>query len=268
MKKLLSVFFAFSAVYFYSFTLHSQTITIDTYNTQEPPQGEYDGRTPVKAFEITGGAERVVYFKYELGGNGAWMTHPLVLLVTKDDGTVAYSYPFDPGGSSGIYYAASTPLPEGNYTAKIVEGNDESSVWCKKDFTVSSAMTKVAGSKDVIFCDYADDNWNPIGAVTKIKAGQCINFMVELPASMDLSTVAWEIYKVKKDGTDGDFISELMMTMNTKDNVKHFATTEKLCKFEKKGKYRVYAIDWYKRPVNSTVGNFSDYYAKGEIIVE
>ncbi|MEO8665049.1 MAG: hypothetical protein ABI462_06095 [Ignavibacteria bacterium] len=268
MKKLLSHFFVIAAVCLFSSALYSQTMTIETYNKPEPPKGEYDNRTPVKSYEITGGAEPVVYMNYEVADNGAWETHPLILQITKDDGTIAYSYPFDPGGASGINYATSTPLSEGNYTAMIVEAGDAGSVWCKKDFTVGAAMTKVGGSSNVIFCDYVDDNWNPIGAVTRIKAGQCLNFMVEFPSAMDISAVGWEIYKMKKDGTDGEFISEFTMTMGSHENIKHFATTEKLCKFETKGKYRVYAIDWYKRHVNSTIGNFTEYYAKGEIIVE
>jgi hypothetical protein len=268
MKNILTHLFLFAAVLFTAAALRSQTISIDTYNKQEPAQGEYDGRTPVSSFEISGGVNPVVYFKYELGGNGAWETHPLLLSVIKDDGSVAYSYPFDPGGSSGIYYAASTPLSEGSYTVKITEGSDESSVWCKKDFTVAPAMSKVSGSKNIIFCDYVDDNWNPIGTVTKIKAGQCINLMVELPSSEKIESISWEIFKVNKDGSDGDYITQLMMAMNGPESVKHFATTEKLCFFEKKGKYRVYAINWYDRPVNGSTGNFSKYYAKGEIITE
>lgn len=268
MKKLFSVFNVITALFLFSSGLFSQTISVQTFNKPEPPQGEYDGRTPVTAYEVTDGSNPVVYINYELSGNGAWETHPLLLLISKDDGTVAYSYPFDPGGASGIYYATSTPIPEGNYTVKIVEGSDESSVWCKKEITVAAAMTKVAGSNNVIFCDYVDDNWNPIGTVTKIKAGQCVNFMVELPSAQKLSTVGWAIYKIKKDGTDGEFISELMMGAQNDGGTKHFATTEKLCKFETKGKYRVYAIDWYERQINSTVGNYTKYYAKGEIIVE
>ncbi len=268
MKKFLSVLIAASALMLISVSVYSQTITLDTYNKPEPPQGEYDGRTPVMAYEVTNGSDPVVYVKYELSGNGAWESHPLILLITKEDGTAAYSYPFDPGGASGIYYATSTPIPEGNYTVKITEGSDESSVWCKKDITVTAAMTKVAGSNKVIFCDYVDDNWNPIGTVTKIKAGQCLNFMVELPSAQNISTVGWEIFKLKKDGTDGEFISEFMMGAQNDGGTKRFATTEKLCKFESKGKYRVYAINWDDRQINSTVGNYSKYYAKGEIIVE
>ncbi|MEO8447658.1 MAG: hypothetical protein ABI528_09195, partial [bacterium] len=212
MKKFLTAAFVMAALFLYSLLSYSQEMTIETYNTQEPPMGEYDARKAVSSYEVTNGADPIVYIKYELNGNGAWETHPLMILITKDDGTNVYSYPFDPGGSSGIYYATSTPIPAGNYTVKLVEGSDESSVWAKKDIKVGAALTKVGGSKNIIFCENVDDNWNPIGVVSSIKAGECINLMVELPQAVkNFRTVDWEIFKMNSDGTDAQYVTQLMM---------------------------------------------------------
>jgi len=230
MKNLIPALFIFTIFALSSNVIFSQSISMETYLEKEPAQGEFDNRVPAKSFEIKNGVDPVIYFKYETMANGAWETHPLNLIVVKDDGTVAYNYSFDPGGSSGIYYTSSS-IPEGNYTSKIVDGNDESNVWCKKDFTVSSAMTKVAGSKNVIACDYVDDNWNPIGAVTTFKAGECMNLYVRLPEILEgVQSIGWEIYKVKKNGKE-EFVAELMLNMPTIDNLIQFATTEKICYF-------------------------------------
>ena len=54
--SIISIIFSASSVF-------SQNITIETFNQVEPAQGEYDGRVPVKSFEVNGGVKHVVYFK-------------------------------------------------------------------------------------------------------------------------------------------------------------------------------------------------------------
>jgi hypothetical protein len=134
--------------------------------------------------------------------------------------------------------------------------------------TYATNDTGIDSTRLVVFCDEINDDWNPVNPVMKIKAGEGVNFLVKLKEGLAVTGMVWDIFKVGPDGKDAEpFKDFLMMSSDPDQKFRYWGTTEKTF-FPEPGTYRVYL---YPKNRNSDIhktGNWTDYSAKGELVVE
>lgn len=160
----------------------------------------------------------------------------------------------------------------GDYIARVYDEDDESNIRATAKFTVtqsentSSLLSEGIGNGSLVFCDYVNDDWKAVKPVTKIHAGECINFFLTMKKNIpELDHLSWQAYKIKADGTDDYYVDEVIQTVQN-TNVKYVATEDKVCLFSEKGRYRIYAQSWIG--TSNHPGNLKDYYAKAELTVD
>ena len=230
---------------------------------------------PASEFMGTAKSGATVYIMYETNP-AAWKPDQVVTIqVTKktpDGETYAETKYFKPS------YKPKTPMEKlffysgyaiGEYIIRVVDKDDEKKIYYTGGFTVKMAPDPNNATGTVWACDHVDDNWAAVGAVTRIKAGKCVNLLLKMPKQIDeVAFIGWIVYKVKADGTDGDYVDALQQTIQGV-KLRYFATSDPVCMFAEKGKYRIYANDWYSSNSGTThTGNLTQYYGKMELVVE
>lgn len=134
-------------------------------------------------------------------------------------------------------------------------------------FVFSLSIVKISSAQEFYFCDYVDDNWNPVGASSQFPAGG-INFLTKLNSPVFNTLYMWVIYKIDDQGNDIDFVNEYAMRVDPSTETtgaRFFCTTDKI--YFHPGKYRVYFIYESDKENMFKYGNLKKYLSKGEVTV-
>ncbi len=115
-------------------------------------------------------------------------------------------------------------------------------------------------------CESIDDNWNPIGSVTKIKAGGCIQLFFESKIKLkNCGFMRWGIFKVKADGRE-EYVNQLDQGIGQLELWRRLCYQE--CDaFYEKGHYRIYICTKDDGDAYFGVNN-KNYFSKVDLIVE
>jgi hypothetical protein len=171
---------------------------------------------------------------------------------------------FPLGGRTAVVGFTKTP---GLYTIKIVDEYNENNVALTDQFVVAPdtvgdrAVDNVkAGIGKLMVCSEIDDNWKCVNESNVWDSKKPFNLYVRLPQAISGEVCGWEIYRQKPDGTDGQFVDDLMQ--GTQGRAAYWATTNG--NYLPPGTYTIYSIAWTHR---STTGNLKDYFAKTTLTV-
>jgi hypothetical protein len=126
---------------------------------------------------------------------------------------------------------------------------------------VRAADNIKAGIGKLMVCSEIDDNWKCVNESNVWDSRKPFNLYIRMPEAISGQTTAWEIFKQNPDGTDGQFIDDLMQ--GTQGRAAYWATTNG--NYLKPGVYTIYSINWAHR---ATTGNRQDYFAKTTLTVK
>lgn len=249
----------------------AQAVKLATYDAAQTMKDgrvieEKPGKT-VTAFQQkeTGGAR--VYFVIDITNfSSIKAKYRLELQVYKQkegNEEYAYSYEFMIPKDNGRVWVYSD-FTEGNYVARFLNKDDNSDIYATANFTVgASAIPDYKNNSTFVFCKSVDDNWNPVGQTTKIKAGDCIQFLYKAKDKIHDYFMEWEIVRLKADGTE-EYVNDLLQ--NAGDEPYRYLATDNVCEFSTPGKYRVYLMS--KNEYDSHHGVSDNYYGMAELIVQ
>jgi hypothetical protein len=157
----------------------------------------------------------------------------------------------------------------GEYIARLVDKDNTSDVYGTGDFEVRAANANSRDYKNnskFYACKSVNNDWNPVGETTTIKAGSCIQFLYKADKSQDKIThyfMYWSIRRIKADGSE-DYINDLQQ--NAGDDPWRYLGSGDVCEFSKPGMYRIYLFD--KETLDSHHGTSEEYYGKIELMVQ
>lgn len=258
-----------------SFAVNAQAIRVTTYNAKfvqnnnSTTYGHVIGlpmsAIPQKEF---GGA--VVYWKINIVNYKAIKAkYRLDLKVMQvKDGKESISYKHDlfiptKNGSADMF----SEFTEGTYIIYISDQDHPEDVYSKTTFVVPpQPKPDYKHNSTLVVCKSVDDNWNPIGQTTKVKAGECMNFLYKAKDKVGYSVMIWNVVRVNEEGNE-DYVTHLSQGTTGKP-FRWLATDQGICVFDKPGKYYVYLFqkDTYDTQIKRTEEN-SDYIGKTEITV-
>jgi hypothetical protein len=170
-------------------------------------------------------------------------------------------------------------FPAGSYSIFLVDKDRPDVVFAKRDIVVSANAAKVANvtagagdfpynrSKFKIWTTKSiDDNWKPVGPVSRIKAGTCITLFFDSQDKIkNLGSMRWGIFKLDATGRE--------VYVNQKDQgIGQLAEWRRLSyeecdEFRTPGTYRIYISSKDDADVHSGVNN-KNYFAKADLVVE
>lgn len=172
---------------------------------------------------------------------------------------------FRTGGRTAIFTMTMTP---GLYTVKVVDTFDTDQIALTENFMVNKdtvgdrAVDNIkSGIGKLMVCSEIDDNWKCVNESTTWAANKPFNLYVRLPQAISGQVAGWSIFKQLPDGTDGQFVEDLLQ--GTNGRAAYWATTDghKL----PAGTYTIYSINWANR---ATIGNLKSYFAKTTLVVK
>ncbi len=159
-------------------------------------------------------------------------------------------------------------VPPGTYQMKLVDQFDTDQVALvdtlvvAKDTVGDRAVDNVkSGIGKLMVCSEIDDNWKCVNESNTWKANAPFNLYVRLPQAIAGQVAGWAIFKQLPDGTDGQFIEDLLQ--GTNGRAAYWATTNG--NTLPAGVYTIYSIAWANR---ATVGNLKQYFAKTTLTVK
>jgi len=172
---------------------------------------------------------------------------------------------FRPGGRTAVFAMTLRP---GNYTIKIVDQYNDDRVGLTEQFMVSpdtvgdrATGNIKSGIGKLMVCSTIDDNWKCVNESTTWQANRPFNLYVKLPSAVTGVVAGWSIFKQLPDGTDGQFVDDLLQRIG--DKAAYWATTND--NRLPAGKYTIYSIVWANR---ATIGNLKNYFAKTTLTVQ
>ncbi|MEP6676614.1 MAG: hypothetical protein ABJA78_15740 [Ferruginibacter sp.] len=189
-----------------------------------------------------------------------------VMQVVEGQETISYKLETFIPTKNGYTFAYSQ-FKEGTYNIYVTDQDNPEDIYCKTTFTVPAIpKPDYKHNSTLVVCKSVDDNWNPVGATTKIKAGECMNFLFKAKDRVPGMVMIWNVVKVNKDGNE-EYVNALDQGTTGKP-FRYLATTEGVCSFNSPGKYRVYIFikDDYDTGIQR--GEDSKYMQKTEITVE
>jgi hypothetical protein len=229
-------------------------------------EGQWDVAcvTPARTFEYKGSLKNVIgtmRFTPPLTNNSPRFK----VMVYKGDRMDEYrEVTFNTGGRTAGVAFTMTP---GLYTVKIVDQFDADKIFLTDQFVVAPdkvgdrAIDNVkTGIGKLMVCSEIDDNWNCVNESNEWDSRKPFNLYVKLPQVISGEVCGWEIYKQNPDGTDGQFVDDLMQ--GTQGRASKWATTNG--NYLPPGKYTIYSIAWEHR---ATTGNLNSYFAKTTLTV-
>ena len=159
-------------------------------------------------------------------------------------------------------------VPPGTYQMKLVDQFDTDQVALTdtlvvaKDTVGDRATDNVKSRIGTLrVCSEIDDNWKCVNESTTWKANTPFNLYVRLPQAISGLVAGWAIFKQLPDGTDGQFVEDLMQGTNGRAAYRATTNGNTL----PAGKYTIYSIAWANR---ATVGNLTQYFAKTTLTVK
>lgn len=275
MKSLsIAIFFTLTA-FLGNAQVLNQTIKVTTYsakwvqNSMSTTYGHVIG-TPMTVLPQRESGGSVVYWRINVANFKAIKAkYRLDLKVYKvKDGEESISYKHDLFIPTKNGYADMfAEFTEGNYVLYITDQDHPEDVYTKINFTVpSKPVADYKHNSTLTVCKYVDDNWNAVGATTKVKAGECMNFMYKAKDKVPYSTMTWNVSKVNAQGNE-DYVTHLDQGTTGKD-FRWLATDQGVCVFNEPGTYYVYLFqkDNYDTQINRTEES-SKYIGKAVITV-
>jgi hypothetical protein len=220
------------------------------------PQKEFGGATVYWKIDVVN--FKAIKAKYRLD----------VKVYQVKDGQEVFNYKHDmflptKNGWAFMY----SEFTEGTYIIYITDQDHPEDVYSKATFTVP-AIPKVdyKHNSTLVVCKSVDDNWNPIGATTKVKSGECMNFLYKAKDKVPYSVMTWNVVRVNEEGNE-DYITSLDQGTTGKA-FRWLATDQGICVFNQPGKYYVYLFqkDNYDTQIKRTEES-SQYIGKTEITV-
>jgi hypothetical protein len=115
-------------------------------------------------------------------------------------------------------------------------------------------------------CKSIDDDWRPIDAVSKIKAGECIQLFFESKVKLkNCGFMRWGIFILKADGRE-EYVNQIDQGIGQLDLWRRLSY-EECDAFAQKGHYRIYICTKDDGDAYFGVNN-KNYFAKVDLIVE
>ena len=166
---------------------------------------------------------------------------------------------------NGFTYAFSQ-FTEGVYNIYLIDEDNPDDVYAKTTFTVLPMVKPdYKHNSTLVVCKSVDDNWNAVGATTKIKAGECMNFLFKAKDKVPGMVMIWNVVKVNKDGNE-EYVNALDQGTVGKP-FRYLATTDGVCSFNEPGTYRVYIFIKDDYDTGLQRGENSKYMQKAEVTV-
>ena len=266
-KMYLTVFLFISLI-----SVHAQTAKITTYNDKETKTSSgataHEASIPMTNLSQTGSGGAKVYFLIEIINVKAITAKYRIMLMVnkKKDGNEEYAYSYElkvpsQNGKVPFIYA---DFMQGDYVARLVNKDNDKEVYAVNTFSIAGmAKPDYKSNSTFVFCKSVDDNWNAVGAVPKIKKGDCISFCTKPKNKMYESVMMWVIMRVKNNGTE-EYVNDLQQDAG--NDPYRFLATDNVCEFSAPGKYRIYLFD--KTTYDTHHGISNEYYGKGDLTVE
>lgn len=198
------------------------------------------------------------------------MLYFIVYKVTEGKENYAYDYSIPVPSKNGFVYVFSD-FTEGSYKCYLRDKDNESTVYATANYAVGGNSTTTtqmsSGGKSgatLDICKTVDDNWNPVGKTSKIKAGTCVQFLFK---GKEKSMNDFMMWVVEKQGDDGNYwpFYDLLQRFDNNEGWR-FVSTDDICMFTSPGKYKVYFMQ--KDEFDSHHGASENYWAMTELTVE
>jgi len=229
-------------------------------------QGQWDVvcTKPARTFEYKGG-NTAVFGTFKFDPPLTSQTSNYKVQIFKDGRLDEYrEITFQTGGKTAVVRFSPRP---GLYTMKVVEQTNDDKIALTDQFVVApdTVGDRVlgnlkTGAGKLMICSTIDDNWKCVGESTTWDAKKPFNMYVTLPEVIPGTVCGWAIFKQNPDGTDGQFVDDMMQ--GTQGRASKWATTNG--NYLPAGKYTIYSITWANR---ATVGDLKEYFAKTTLTV-
>ena len=251
-------------------TLRGQGAEMTTCEKMEREPGtQWDTRCakPTKTFAYKGSVTNVgATFRFTPAMTSR--TTQFKVILYKADGVEMDQYreiTFNTGGKTSQIAMTVTP---GTYIMKLVDQFDTDKVALSDTIvvlpdTVGDRATEniKTGIGKLMVCSEIDDNWKCLNESSTWVANKPFNLYVRLPSAIAGQTAGWVIFRQLPDGTDGQFVEDMLQ--GTNGRAAYWATTGGHTL--PAGKYTIYSIAWQER---TSIGNLTKYFAKTTLTVQ
>ena len=246
-------------------TVKNQTVEFTLTTTSKRASNDVVATNPSKVFPFAGARSNVfavLRFTPPLQGAASVKVTILKNGSFEDDRDVEYLT----GGRSGY---VNFTLKPGAYDVEIADKFNTSAVYVRDHFTVTAdtvgdrAVGNIkSGSGTLQICKDVVE-LNCVGETYTWKAGVPFTAFVTMKEPTGVSNTTWVIYKQKPDGTDGQFMNDIMQPIEPTYK-RWFAGDFNL----PAGTYTVYSVYSQTNQSSEKSGNLKEYFAKTTLVVK